>query len=279
MSEVNQNDKVEVSTEPGKSSPASNQQNSGAAVQKKYSPREVLDFLIERFPKCFFPYNSESVRPIKIGILEDIVARLGDEISPESKYSKTAIRQGIKVYASSLAYFDSCKVGARRVDLDGNECDEPISEEQEKYAQERREAVKKRISEKQSKNNAARDDAQNRKSRPSGDGFKKKRPSFRNSGGRDFNKAGGKKFSQQKKPYTRPPVYDYLIVDMDTLKVGDFVSVRIAQGLARGFVDKIESNDIHVKMRNGNIVHTQISSLRKIVRKDPAPRNDQMSEN
>jgi ProP effector len=278
MSEVKQNN--ELSGVSG-----ANNKNGENVVQRKYSPREVLDFLIEKFPKCFFAYNSENVRPIKIGILEDIVARLGDEISPEGKYSKTAIRQGIKVYASSLAYLDACKVGAVRVDLDGNECDGPITEEQEKYAQEKKEAVKKKISERQNKARAAGAGTGNanagaKKPRPAGEGYKKKfgGPGSKNFHGKPFNRNGGKSYPQ-KKTYTRPPVYLYVPVDLDTLKVGDFVSVRIAEGIAKGFVDKIEPDDIHVKMRNGNIVHSKISSLRLVVRKESQSQNNQTSQN
>lgn len=280
MSEVKQIN--ELSSASG-----ANNKNGENVVQKKYSPREVLDYLTEKFPKCFFAYNSENVRPIKIGILEDIVARLGDEISPEGKYSKTAIRQGIKVYASSLAYLDACKVGAVRVDLDGNECDGPITEEQEKYAQEKKESVKKKISERQNKARAAAAEAgstganaNTRKHRPSGEGYKKKfgGPGSKNFHGKPFSRNGGKSYPQ-KKTYTRPPVYLYVPVDLDTLKVGDFVSVRTAEGIAKGFVDKIESDDIHVKMRNGSIVHTSISSLRLVVRKESQSQNDQTSQN
>ena len=155
------------------------------------------------------------------------------------------------------------------------------------YAQEKKESVKKKISERQNKARAAAAEAggtganaNTRKHRPSGEGYKKKfgGPGSKNFHGKPFNRNGGKSYPQ-KKTYTRPPVYLYVPVDLDTLKVGDFVSVRTAEGIAKGFVDKIESDDIHVKMRNGSIVHTRISSLRLVVRKESQSQNDQTSQN
>ncbi|MBQ8708192.1 MAG: RNA chaperone ProQ [Succinivibrionaceae bacterium] len=268
-------------------------------VPRKYTPKEVIDFLCEKFPKCFFPFNSADVKPFKIGLLDDVVARLGDEISPDSKFSKTAIRQGIKLYAASIAYLDACKEGAARIDVDGNECGETITADQAKYAVDKKETVLKKIEERkkekeekaQREKEAAaagegeagqyRNPNQNRRPRPQGDGYRRKPGGHgyqgqRNGQNRGYGPRNGG--MQGRKPYTRPIAYDYLKVEIGDLQEGNFVSVRTGDGLVRGHVAKIEKDDVQVRLRNGSIVHTGVVAVRLIVPKPQSRPEGQSSE-
>ncbi len=127
--------------------------------EKKYRAKDIIAYLMQKFPKCFFDITTTDVRPLKIGILEDVVARLPDEIKPDGVYSKTAIRQGIKLYAATINYLQACKEGAVRVDLDGNDTDEIITADQAQYAVEKMAVVQEKMR-KRAEEYAARKKAQ-----------------------------------------------------------------------------------------------------------------------
>lgn len=77
--------------------------------------REVIAYLAEKFPLCFFLEGE--VKPLKIGLFQDLSeALIGDE-----KVSKTAIRQALRAYTMNWRYLHACKAGAPRVGLQGEE--------------------------------------------------------------------------------------------------------------------------------------------------------------
>ncbi|MCS5873240.1 RNA chaperone ProQ [Klebsiella pneumoniae subsp. pneumoniae] len=82
------------------------------------SSKEVIAFLAERFPQCFSAEGE--ARPLKIGIFQDLVERVGGEMN----LSKTQLRAALRLYTSSWRYLYGVKAGAIRVDLDGNPCGE-----------------------------------------------------------------------------------------------------------------------------------------------------------
>lgn len=81
---------------------------------KLNSSKEVIAFLAERFPHCFSAEGE--ARPLKIGIFQDLVERVGGEMN----LSKTQLRSALRLYTSSWRYLYGVKPGATRVDLDGN---------------------------------------------------------------------------------------------------------------------------------------------------------------
>ena len=85
---------------------------------KLNSSKEVIAFLAERFPQCFSAEGE--ARPLKIGIFQDLVERVGGEMN----LSKTQLRAALRLYTSSWRYLYGVKAGAIRVDLDGNPCGE-----------------------------------------------------------------------------------------------------------------------------------------------------------
>lgn len=84
----------------------------------------ILDELRGRFPLCFPPLGHPPL-PLKVGIGEDIAARLGQ---PQSRFSGILWH-----YAGRFAYLDALTNGALRVDLDGNPAG-AVSAEQAKEA-------------------------------------------------------------------------------------------------------------------------------------------------
>lgn len=62
---------------------------------KLNSSKEVIAFLAERFPHCFSAEGE--ARPLKIGIFQDLVERVGGEMN----LSKTQLRSALRLYTSA----------------------------------------------------------------------------------------------------------------------------------------------------------------------------------
>jgi ProP effector len=93
----------------------------------------TLEWLITFFPNTFSKKNKE-VKPLKIGILEDIYSFYDCLKHPE--VSKTEIKQAIQHYSTALTYLACQKENTARVDIYGQEVD-VVTAEQAKYAQTR----------------------------------------------------------------------------------------------------------------------------------------------
>lgn len=105
---------------------------------KLNSNKEVIAFLAERFPLCFSAEGE--ARPLKIGIFADLVAR----IQGEDSLSKTQLRSALRLYTSSWRYLYGIKLGAQRVDLDGNPCGE-LEAQHVEHARKQLEEAKARV--------------------------------------------------------------------------------------------------------------------------------------
>ncbi|SUP98676.1 putative solute/DNA competence effector [Yersinia ruckeri] len=105
---------------------------------KLNSSKEVIAFLAERFPLCFTAEGE--ARPLKIGIFQDLVER----VQGEESLSKTQLRSALRLYTSSWRYLYGVKVGAERVDLDGNPCG-VLEEQHVEHARKQLEEAKARV--------------------------------------------------------------------------------------------------------------------------------------
>ncbi|OOR99811.1 RNA chaperone ProQ [Haemophilus paracuniculus] len=89
------------------------------------SPKEVIAYLVEKFPACFFDGTNGEVKPLKKGIFQDLATALeGDE-----KVSKTTLRHTLRVYTRSWRYLTACQENAERVGLNGEACEVITAEE------------------------------------------------------------------------------------------------------------------------------------------------------
>lgn len=93
----------------------------------------TLDWLISYFPNAFSKKPKE-IKPLKIGILEDIYAFYNCLQYPE--VTKQDIKHAIQYYSSSVLYLANQKENEPRIDLYGQEVD-VVNKEQAKYAQQR----------------------------------------------------------------------------------------------------------------------------------------------
>ncbi|MBM7454706.1 ProP effector [Oceanisphaera litoralis] len=90
--------------------------------EKLKNSKEVIAYLAECFPQCFVATGE--AKPLKIGIFQDLAARLAED----PKVSKTLLRTALRQYTSSWRYLHGLKAGQIRVDLDGEPCGELTQE-------------------------------------------------------------------------------------------------------------------------------------------------------
>lgn len=80
----------------------------------------AVQLLMDAYPEVF---SRENVRPLKIGIQEDLVA--------DDKVSRTKIKRALASYVRSPQYLRSFKEGAERIGLDGQPAGQVSAEEAE----------------------------------------------------------------------------------------------------------------------------------------------------
>jgi ProP effector len=73
----------------------------------------IMALLSSRFPGTFFVQESQR-RPLKLGIRQDIIAALGAEIDPKE------LGIALRSYTANRNYLGRLRLGAQRLDLDGN---------------------------------------------------------------------------------------------------------------------------------------------------------------
>ena len=102
---------------------------SNAFTKKDYL--QTLDWLMNYFPNAFSNKPKE-IKPLKIGILEDIYAFY--ECLQHPEVSKAQIKYAIQHYSGSILYLSCQKEQTPRIDLFGHEVD-IVNKEQAKYAE------------------------------------------------------------------------------------------------------------------------------------------------
>lgn len=101
---------------------------------------ELLATLTEKFPAAF-PADPKAIRPLKIGIHQDLKAAL-----PE--VDRKALRQAMSYHTRRLAYLRAVERGGERIDLNGNPV-EPVTPGQQVHATEKLKEAKAHLQTKQ----------------------------------------------------------------------------------------------------------------------------------
>ncbi|NCT56987.1 MAG: activator of prop osmoprotectant transporter [Legionella sp.] len=104
---------------------------------------DALSWLTETFPKAFD--NSQSIQPLKIGILHDILAHA--EQAEAAGISKSKLRQAVVVFTRRIDYLACIKAREMRIDLEGN----PVARVSEEEAEHAASKIRRRV-EKSAKN-------------------------------------------------------------------------------------------------------------------------------
>src|SRR5471030_64397 len=212
---------------------------------KLNSSKEVIAFLAERFPLCFSAEGE--ARPLKIGIFADLVER----VQGEENLSKTQLRSALRLYTSSWRYLYGVKVGAQRVDLDGNACGE-LEEQHVEHARKQLEEAKARVqaqrAEQQAKRREAGETTEPRRPRPAA-----KKPAPRRE-----NAPAAVAGQENRKPRTpRPPREEKReprhvpVTDISKLQIGQEIKVRAGQSAMDATVLEIAKDGVRVQLSSG----------------------------
>ncbi|MBE2893910.1 RNA chaperone ProQ [Spirabiliibacterium falconis] len=204
-----------------------------AETHSKFANQKaVLAYLNEKFPRCF-TLEGEA-RPLKIGIFQDLAAALeGDET-----VSKTQIRHALRHYTSSWRYLYGCKVGAVRVDLDGNDAGE-LEQEHIDHAQAELKQAKARLAERRAKQNANKKDE--RKGKSAVKPVKKARPQV------------------MRKPAKTQ--VNLSAVDANALQKGDAVKVKVAEKINAAVVLDVMKDSAKVQLNGGITLNVPFAHL------------------
>ncbi|KTD17716.1 ProQ/FinO family protein [Legionella jordanis] len=105
--------------------------------KSKKARNEALLWLAATFPHVFD--NSLRIRPLKIGIMEDILVYA--DKAAEHGISKSKLREAVVVFTRRIDYLACLKAREMRVDLEGN----PVSMVSEEEAERAATKIRKRI--------------------------------------------------------------------------------------------------------------------------------------
>lgn len=105
--------------------------------QSKKARSEALIWLAAQFPASFD--NASRIRPLKAGIMEDILEHA--DKAQEAGISKSKLREAVVLFTRRLDYLICLKSREMRIDLEGNAVSEVTEEEAEHAAGK----IKKRI--------------------------------------------------------------------------------------------------------------------------------------
>ncbi|EBF1394416.1 RNA chaperone ProQ [Salmonella enterica] len=206
--------------------------------------KEVIAFLAERFPHCFSAEGE--ARPLKIGIFQDLVERVGGEMN----LSKTQLRSALRLYTSSWRYLYGVKPGATRVDLDGNPCGE-LEEQHVEHARKQLEEAKARVqaqrAEQQAKKREAAAAAGEKEDAPRRE--RKPRPVAR-------RKEGAERKPRADKPTTKAPrapreEKHTPVSDISVLTVGQSLKVKAGNNAMDATVLEITKDGVRVQLNSG----------------------------
>ena len=215
---------------------------------KLNSSKEVIAFLAERFPLCFTAEGE--ARPLKIGIFADLVAR----VQGEENLSKTQLRSALRLYTSSWRYLYGVKVGAQRVDLDGNACGE-LEEQHVEHARKQLEEAKARVQAQRAEQQAKRREAGEAEPRRPRPAAKRPAPRRENAPATTTTAVAGQ---ENRKPRTpRPPREEKReprhvpVTDISKLQIGQEIKVRAGQSAMDATVLEIAKDGVRVQLSSG----------------------------
>ena len=210
---------------------------------KLNSSKEVIAFLAERFPQCFSAEGE--ARPLKIGIFQDLVARVEGEMS----LSKTQLRSALRLYTSSWRYLYGIKLGATRVDLDGNPCGE-LDEQHVEHARKQLEEAKARVQAQRAEQQAKKREAAAANGEESPRRERKPRPAPRRNENSE-RKPRADKPAAKAPPAPREEQRHTPVSDINALSVGQSLKVKAGNNAMDATVLEITKDGVRVQLTSG----------------------------
>ena len=199
---------------------------------KLSNSKEVISYLAQKFPLCFIAEGE--AKPLKIGIFQDLVKRLEDDTT----VSKTQLRSALRLYTTSWRYLHGVKVGAERVDLDGNTCG-VLDQEHVDFARKQLEEAKAKIKAKKKELNKTEKPA--------------KRVAKPVSAVKTENKANNPvpKKVQDKVKTVKQSVIQLSETEIANLKTGQKVKVRVGKNAMDATLLEINKEGVRVQLTSG----------------------------
>ena len=197
-------------------------------VQKLTNNKEIIAYLAEKYPLCV-SLEGEA-KPLKIGLFQDLSEALKDD----ERVSKTQLRHALRQYTSNWRYLHGCKVGAVRVDLQGNPAGELEQEHADHAAQQLAEA-KALVAQKRAAEKAAKPATE------------KKRPVRRTP--------------KQGEKNVRKPKLTLTSVNMAELQEGQLVKVKVGDRAQDAKVLEFSNETARVELDNGLVVNVTADRL------------------
>jgi len=210
---------------------------------KLNSSKEVIAFLAERFPQCFSAEGE--ARPLKIGIFQDLVARVEGEMS----LSKTQLRSALRLYTSSWRYLYGIKLGATRVDLDGNPCGE-LDEQHVEHARKQLEEAKARVQAQRAEQQAKKREAAAANGEEAPRRERKPRPAPRRNENSE-RKPRADKPAAKAPPAPREEQRHTPVSDINALSVGQSLKVKAGNNAMDATVLEITKDGVRVQLTSG----------------------------
>ena len=212
---------------------------------KRTSTKEIITYLSEKFPQCFSLKGE--VKPLKIGIFQDLAASL----SEDETVSKTRLRQALRHYTSSWRYLKAIKTGAFRVDINGEQAAE-VDEEQAQYASKTLKESQEKFGNKINKDKAAKKPYKEGKAKPATDA--KHNPKFKSV--KSSTKAKPSHHSTVKKE--QAPLKP---VESTGVVVGNKVKVKLGNAPMNATITEVAGKDISVQLDSGMVIKTQLQNI------------------
>ena len=221
---------------------------------KRISTKDIITYLTEKFPKCFSVKGQ--VKPLKIGIFQDLSEKLIDD----ETVSKTRLRQALRHYTSSWRYLKAIKVGASRVDIDGNDVAK-IDEDQANYASKTLKESQEKFGNNSSTNKKAPDNGTKKptkgpKSKDSASNTSTTTPAENKRDSAKYRAVKSTKAEVVKKEL--PPLKP---VELATITVGCKVKVQLGNSPMNATITEIAGNDISVQLDSGMMIKTQMQNI------------------
>ncbi len=218
-------------------------------VTKLSTSKDILAYLAEQFPACFT--LTGNAQPLKIGIFDDLAARLADD----PKVSKTRLRSAVRHYTNSWRYLRCIKAGSERLDLDGKAAG-VVEVSHAEHAQQQLTEAKAQVAEKKSLQMPASKASESGDKTTAAVSEQRAKPARRNAPRRQPKAAGNSpKTPRAVAKQTLKPAL------AANLKVGQQVQVKVANNTVSGQITEIDRNDLQVQLHNGLTVKVQYDAV------------------
>lgn len=208
---------------------------------KRLSTKEIIAYLVEKFPECFSVKGK--VKPLKIGIFQDLAEKLNDD----ETVSKTRLRQALRHYTSSWRYLKAIKVGVSRVDIDGKDVAE-IDEEQANYASKTLKDSQEKFGNKKDQDKTAKKPYKAKSNAKNVNQEKRDATKFKSV------KSTARKTVKKDLPPLKP-------VESTAISVGSQVKVQLGNSPMNATITEIAGKDISVQLDSGMVIKTQMQNI------------------